>query len=60
MTHFPTRLVALLADESGQDLVEYALVACLVGLGAVVAVKGMGSKVAAAFTFMNSTLSSNI
>jgi hypothetical protein len=31
----------LMVEESGQDLIEYALVAALVGLGAVAAMKGL-------------------
>jgi pilus assembly protein Flp/PilA len=42
-------LVALIRDESGQDLIEYALVAGLIGLGAVVAMSGLSSKISNAF-----------
>ena len=50
----------LLQDESGQDLIEYALLAALVGLTATTAVKGLGTKVSAAFTSVNSTLTSDV
>ncbi len=40
----------LLHEELGQDLIEYALVAALVGLGAVTAMSGLGTKISAAFT----------
>jgi pilus assembly protein Flp/PilA len=50
-------LVNLMQDESGQDLVEYALLAALVALAAATTIKGVGSEintvfsnVAAAFT----------
>jgi pilus assembly protein Flp/PilA len=33
----------LLADDSGQDLIEYALIAALVGLGTVAAMKGLSN-----------------
>jgi pilus assembly protein Flp/PilA len=39
------RLVALIQDESGQDLIEYALVAGLIGLGAVATVSGFAGTV---------------
>jgi pilus assembly protein Flp/PilA len=49
----------LLEDESGQDLIEYALVAALIGLGAVVTVRSLGTKIAGAFTNIGTTLTSN-
>jgi pilus assembly protein Flp/PilA len=36
----------LLADESGQDLIEYALVAATIGLGTVVGVNGLAASIA--------------
>ena len=49
----------LLADESGQDLIEYALVAALVGLGAVATIKSLGTKIGGAFTNIGTTLTTN-
>jgi pilus assembly protein Flp/PilA len=46
----------LLRDESGQDLIEYALVAALVGLGAVVAMKGLKNSIANAFNGVGTSL----
>jgi pilus assembly protein Flp/PilA len=40
----------LLRDESGQDLIEYALVAGLIGLAAVVATTSVGTAISTAFT----------
>jgi Flp pilus assembly pilin Flp len=37
------------ADDSGQDLIEYALVAALVGLGAIASVKGLAYSLRNAF-----------
>jgi pilus assembly protein Flp/PilA len=54
------RLTHLLQDESGQDLIEYALLAALIGLTATTAVKGLGTKVSAAFTSVSSTLTSDV
>ena len=56
MTDFCKRL---LQDESGQDLIEYALVAALIGLGAVVTVKSLGTKIAGSFTEIGTTLTTN-
>jgi len=36
----------LINEDSGQDLIEYALVAALVGLGAVAAMKGLSNSMA--------------
>ena len=43
------RLRALLRDEAGQDLLEYALLTALIALAAVVAVKAAGVQVSAIF-----------
>jgi len=40
----------LLVEESGQDLIEYALVAALVGLGAVAALGTLKTSITTAFT----------
>lgn len=37
-------------DESGQDLIEYALVAGLIGLGAVVALLSLNGTISSAFS----------
>ena len=50
----------LLTDEEGQDLIEYALVAALVGLGAVTALKGLSSKIGTSFSSVGSTLTSSV
>jgi pilus assembly protein Flp/PilA len=47
-------------DESGQDLIEYALVAGLIGLGAVTAMSGLATKIGTAFTTIGTTLSTNV
>lgn len=47
---------ALLQDESGQDLIEYALVAGLIGLGAVTAMTTLSTKISSAFTSIGTTL----
>ena len=49
--------VNLVNDESGQDLIEYALVAALVGLGAVASMKGLANSIGTAFTGVGTALS---
>jgi pilus assembly protein Flp/PilA len=44
-------------DESGQDLIEYALVAALIALGAVVSMKTVSTAIGAAFTTIGTQLS---
>ena len=51
---------ALLKDESGQDLIEYALVAGLIGLGAVVAMSGLATNIASSFNSIGNQLSSAV
>ncbi len=48
------------ADESGQDLIEYALVAALLGLGAVVAMKNLSTNIGNAFKSIGTTLTTNV
>jgi Flp pilus assembly pilin Flp len=49
MTAFLNRMKALLQDESGADMAEYALVLVLIAIVAFVAVQGVGSEVTCAF-----------
>jgi pilus assembly protein Flp/PilA len=50
----------LMTEESGQDLIEYALVAALVGLGAVAAMKSLSTSIGTAFNGVGSTLTSSV
>jgi pilus assembly protein Flp/PilA len=54
------QFAALLRDESGQDLIEYALVAALVGLGAVAGIKTLSTSIKTAFTSIGTTLTTNV
>jgi pilus assembly protein Flp/PilA len=54
------KLRNLISDESGQDLVEYALVAAIVGLSAVAAMSSLASNINNAFSSVGSTLTSAI
>jgi Flp pilus assembly pilin Flp len=47
-------------DERGQDLVEYAVVASLISLAALVAVKGVATAVGAAFVNIGTKLGTYI
>jgi pilus assembly protein Flp/PilA len=53
-------LANLLNDETGQDLIEYALVAALVGLGAVLAMRGLSNKISNAFNTVGNNLTSDV
>lgn len=50
----------LLESESGQDLIEYALLSALVGLGAVATLKTLSSKIGSGFTDIGTTLTTNV
>jgi pilus assembly protein Flp/PilA len=59
MKNIKNLLTNLANDESGQDLIEYALVAALVGLGAVATMKTLSTAIQGAFTSIGSTLTTN-
>lgn len=50
----------LLREESGQDLIEYALVAAVIGLAAVAAMSSLANNVSNAFSAVGSKLSSAV
>lgn len=50
----------LLKDESGQDLIEYALIAAVLGLAAVAGMTSLASNISNAFSAVGSKLSSAI
>jgi pilus assembly protein Flp/PilA len=54
LTHVAT---GLLRDESGQGLIEYALIAGLIGVVAVVAMTSVGTNVKALFNSISNSLS---
>ena len=47
-------------DESGQDLIEYALVALLIALGATAAMSTLATNITAAFTAVSTKLNSAV
>ena len=50
----------LLRDESGQDLIEYALVAAVIGLAAVAGMSNLANNIGNAFNAVGSKLSSAV
>ena len=60
MMNLKNLLNNLAKDESGQDLIEYALVAALVGLGAVATMKTLSTAIQGAFTHIGTTLTSSV
>ena len=49
-------IVSFLCDEQGQDLIEYALLAGLISIFCVAAVKGAGEKVSAIFSSVEAAI----
>jgi len=56
MKNMKQLLKNLMVEESGQDLIEYALVAALVGLGAVAAMQGLSNSIKNTFTTVGTNL----
>jgi pilus assembly protein Flp/PilA len=50
----------LIAEDSGQDLIEYALVAALVGLGSVAAMKGLATSISTTFNGVGNALNNAV
>jgi pilus assembly protein Flp/PilA len=53
-------LKRLLQEESGQDLIEYALVAAVIALAAVAAMSTLASNISNAFSAVGTKLSSAV
>jgi pilus assembly protein Flp/PilA len=60
MTNLKRILSGLLSDESGQDLIEYALVAAIIALGATAAMTTLATTISSAFGTVGSKLSSAV
>ena len=52
--------VCFLQEDSGQDLIEYALIAALIGLGAVASMKSLATTIGNAFNTIGNTLTNNV
>jgi pilus assembly protein Flp/PilA len=60
MKHYREALKNLLKDDSGQDLIEYALVAGLIGLGSVAAMTSVGGIVGNTFNAVGTSVTNAI
>lgn len=60
MKNMKQLLKNLMTEESGQDLIEYALVAALVGLGAVAAMGSLKNSIAGAFNGVGTALNNAV
>ena len=56
MKNMKQLLKNLIVEDSGQDLIEYALVAALVGLGAVASITALKNSIANTFNSVGSQL----
>jgi len=59
-TNLLSTLRSLHSDESGQDLIEYALVAALIALGAITTMKTLASSIASAFSTVGAKITSSV
>jgi len=55
-----TRFKHFIDGEEGQDMIEYALVAALIGLGAITTLKGVSDSIKNAFNSIGTTLSTSV
>ena len=53
-------LKRLWQDETGQDLIEYALVAALLALAAIASIRTLGTKVAGTFTTISTSVTNSV
>ena len=60
MKNFNLLLNNLLKDESGQDLIEYALVASVIALGAVSTLQPLATEIGSVFTSIKTTLTTAV
>ena len=60
MKNLKRTLSSVLSDESGQDLIEYALVAALIALGATAAMNSLAGSISTAFSTVGTKLSTAV
>jgi pilus assembly protein Flp/PilA len=53
-------LTGFMSDESGQDLIEYALVAAIIALGATAAMTTLAGSITSAFTKVGTSLTNAV
>lgn len=51
---------SLATEDSGQDLIEYALVAAIIAVGAVVAVRGLSNNIGKTFNGVGNSLTNAV
>ncbi len=56
MTQWKELASRLAQDESGQDLIEYALIAALLATGAIAGMRTLGNAISSVFTTVTSNL----
>jgi pilus assembly protein Flp/PilA len=56
LNNYKRLLKKLVVEDSGQDLIEYALVAALVGLGSVAAISGLSNSLSNTYNGVGSAL----
>jgi pilus assembly protein Flp/PilA len=57
MNYLKQYLLDFSNDESGQDLIEYALIAAIISLGSIAAIKNIGTILASTFNSVSDKLS---
>jgi pilus assembly protein Flp/PilA len=57
---FSEALQSFLSNESGQDLIEYALIAAVIGLGTIVALKNVALGVGNVFAAVDTNLQNSV
>ena len=60
MQNFKQLMNNLINDESGQDLIEYALVAALVALAAIAGMKTLAGAINSSFTSISTSLTNAV
>jgi pilus assembly protein Flp/PilA len=60
MSNLKNILINLVSDDSGQDLIEYALVAGLIALGATAAMNTLATTISTAFSTVGSKLTNAV
>jgi pilus assembly protein Flp/PilA len=60
ITHLTELMTGLLKDESGQDLIEYALITSLIALAAVAATGLLATRVGSVFTAIGTKLTTAV
>lgn len=58
MANLKELFIRLVQEDSGQDLIEYALVAALIALGALAGMKALATDIGTAFNNVGSSLTS--